>query len=122
MLGYKFAVKYRPALREAEIGGDFYDIFDLGDNRIAVVIGDVAGKGLAAAIRVASARHAIRSYAYIDPRPARVMTLANEALCRDTTDVSQILTAFYAVLDPELGGHDLFQRRSRAAHCRLCQW
>lgn len=103
MMGYGFATKYRPALKEAEVGGDFYDIFDLGDNKIGVLIGDVAGKGLAAAIRVASARHAIRSYAYIDPRPARVMTLANESLCRDGGDESQILTAFFAVLDPEVG-------------------
>jgi PAS domain S-box-containing protein len=103
MLGYNIAVKYRPALREAEVGGDFYDVFDLGDNKIAILIGDVAGKGLAAAIRVAAARHAIRSYAYIDPRPARVMTLANEALCRDTSDVSKMLTAFLAILDPKVG-------------------
>lgn len=103
MLGYRIAVKYRPALREAEIGGDFYDVFELGYNRIGVLIGDVAGKGLTAAIRVAAARHAIRSYAYIDPRPARVLQLANEALCRDSED-SLILTAFFAILDTDLGG------------------
>lgn len=103
ILGYQVAVKYRPALREAEIGGDFYDVFEVGDNKLGVLIGDVAGKGLPAALRVASARYAIRSYAYLDPRPARVLKLANDALCAESEDMSQILTAFFAVLDPEAG-------------------
>ncbi len=103
MHDYEIAVMYRPALREAEIGGDFYDIFDLGDGRLAVLLGDVVGKGLAAAIRVASARHSVRSYAFLDPSPARVMTLTNEALSRDIGDDCQLLTAFFAVLDPKAG-------------------
>jgi len=101
ILGYSVAVTYRPALKEAEIGGHFYDVFELADGKLAVLIGDVAGKGLQAALRVASARHAIRSYAYLDPSPGKVMTLANEALCRDKGDETQILTAFYALLDPK---------------------
>jgi serine phosphatase RsbU (regulator of sigma subunit) len=104
IMGYRIAVKYRPALNEAEIGGDFYDIFDLDDGRFAVVIGDVMGKGLKAAMRIASVRHAIRSYAYLDPRPSRVLTLVNDALCKDANDESRILTLFYAVVDPEIGG------------------
>ena len=104
LMGYEIAVKYMPALNEAEIGGDFYDVFELGDGRFAIVIGDVVGKGLTAALRVAAARHAIRSYAYLDPRPARVLTLANTALCKDTGDETQLLTLFYAVVDPGLGG------------------
>jgi len=103
MRDYEIAVMYRPALREAEIGGDFYDIFDLGDGRLAVLLGDVVGKGLAAAIRVASARHSVRSYAFLDSSPARVMTLTNEALSRDVDDDTQLLTAFFAVLDPKAG-------------------
>jgi PAS domain S-box-containing protein len=102
MLGYDIAVRYKAALREADVGGDFYDVFELADGRLAVLIGDVAGKGLTAALRVAAARHAIRNYAYVDPRPGQVITLANEALCKDGED-SQILTAFLAVLDPEGG-------------------
>jgi len=104
MMGLNIAVKYRPALKEAEIGGDFYDVFDLGDGRFAVLIGDVVGKGLKAAMRVSAARHAIRSYAYLDPRPSRVLTLANNALCQDTDDESGMLTLFYAVVDPGIGG------------------
>ncbi|MDO8683868.1 MAG: SpoIIE family protein phosphatase, partial [Armatimonadota bacterium] len=101
--GYDIAVRYEPALKEAEVGGDFYDIFDLGEGRMGALIGDVVGKGLPAAIRVAAARHAIRSYAYLDPRPSRVMTLANDALSRDEAGDASMLTAFFAVIDTRLG-------------------
>lgn len=97
------AAKYKPALREAEIGGDFYDIFELDNNTIGIVIGDVAGKGLSAAIRVASARHSIRSYAFLDPNPASILQLANEALCKDCGTDADMLTAFCAVLDCNTG-------------------
>ncbi|MDO8589265.1 MAG: MEDS domain-containing protein [Armatimonadota bacterium] len=101
--GCDIAVKYEAALDEAEVGGDFYDVFDLGDGKVGVLIGDVAGKGLAAAIRVAAARHSIRSYAFLDPRPSRVMARANDALCRDGSDMTNMLTAFFAVVDTRVG-------------------
>jgi PAS domain S-box-containing protein len=97
------AVRYEPALEEATVGGDFYDIFDLEDGKFGILLGDVAGKGLSAAIRVAAARHSVRSYAYLDPRPSRVMTLANEALCRDQQDGIRMVTVFFAVVDTNLG-------------------
>lgn len=101
--GFKIGVSYRPALMEAEIGGDFFDVFELGNKKIGVLIGDVVGKGLAAAIRVAAARYSVRSYAFINPRPSHVMTLANEALCKDPGDESGMLTAFFAVIDTLTG-------------------
>jgi PAS domain S-box-containing protein len=97
--GLSIAVKYQPALHEAEIGGDFYDVFELGDGKVGILIGDVAGKGLAAAIRVAAARYSVRSNAYLDPSPARALELANKALCRDQSDSAGMLTAFFAILD-----------------------
>ncbi|MCE5324592.1 SpoIIE family protein phosphatase [bacterium] len=97
--GCKIVVKYQPALDEAAVGGDFYDIFDVGDGKIGILIGDVAGKGLPAAIRVAAARYSIRSYAFLDPSPSVVMTLANQALCREETCEVGLLTAFFAVMD-----------------------
>ncbi|HEX2952246.1 MAG TPA: PP2C family protein-serine/threonine phosphatase, partial [Armatimonadota bacterium] len=80
-----------------------YDIFELDDNKVGVLIGDVVGKGLTAAILVASARYAVRSYAYLDPSPSRVMTLVNDALCKEGTDANNVLTAFYAVVDTSNG-------------------
>lgn len=103
MFGCHIAAMYRPALIEAQIGGDFYDIFDLGDGKFGVLIGDVTGKGLPAAMRVAAARYAIRSYAYTDIGPSKVMELSNESLCRDSGDETKILTALFAIIDTRVG-------------------
>lgn len=101
--GLSIAVKYRPALREAEIGGDFYDVFELGEDKVGILIGDVAGKGLAAAMRVAAVRYSVRSNAYLDPSPAKALELANRALCRDQGNSAGMLTAFFAVLNVPTG-------------------
>ncbi len=101
--GYEIAARYQPAMSEAEVCGDFYDLIDLGDDKIGVVIGDVVGKGLRAAGRVAAAVHTMRSYAFLDERPSWVMTLTNNALFRGAAADSDLLTAFYAVLDTRAG-------------------
>lgn len=126
--GCTIAVRYEPALEEAEVGGDFYDIFELGDGKLGVLIGDVAGKGLPAAARVAAARHAIRSYAYLNPRPSEVLRLANNALCRDFSDRAAMLTAFYALVDTRTGevtygsgGHEPSYLRTRRGCVELLE-
>jgi serine phosphatase RsbU (regulator of sigma subunit) len=89
-------------LKEAQVGGDFYDIFQLPDGKVGVLIGDVVGKGLSAADRVAEARYTIRSYAYLDSNPSKVLTLANNALCKERgigSYDSLMLAAFFAVID-----------------------
>lgn len=96
---FSIGVRYQSALREAEVGGDFYDVFELGDNKAGVLIGDVAGKGLAAAMRVAAARYALRSYAVLESDPARVLELTNKALCMDSDRETGVLTAIFAVID-----------------------
>ncbi len=98
-----FHVVYQPCLREAEVGGDFYDVFDMGEGKVGVLIGDVAGKGLAAAVHVSSVRYAVRGYAFLDPRPGRVLALVNEAVCKDAASETRMLTAFFAVIDTRLG-------------------
>lgn len=100
LFGFRIATRYQPALKEAEVGGDFYDLFELGDGKIGVIIGDVAGKGLLAAMRVSAARYTIRSYALHDPSPATVMCQANQALSmEDTPGFTSFVTAFFAVID-----------------------
>jgi len=99
----RVAVKYEAASDEASIGGDFYDVFQLGDGKVGIVIGDITGKGLQAAFRVGAIRHSIRSYAYLDPSPARVMTLVNEAMCKEQEDGMEMLTAFFGVIDTATG-------------------
>ncbi len=97
--GYQIAARYRPALTEAEVCGDFCDVFDMGNGKIGIAIGDVVGKGLLGAVRVTAARNAIRCYAYMENSPASVMNLVNEALCRDITTENDMLTAFFAELN-----------------------
>lgn len=98
--GCSIAVRYEPGSSEAEIGGDFYDVFEVSEGKVAVVIGDVAGKGLPAAIRVAAARYGIRSYAYLDLSPGAVMAFVNRALCGEGLDeATGMLTAFFGVVD-----------------------
>ncbi len=101
--GYNFGTAYRSNLKESNIGGDFYDIFELDGDRICVMIGDVAGKGLAAAIRVAEARYAIRSSAFVESEPSRVLEIANISLSRSADEDHNMLTAFLAVLDLQSG-------------------
>ncbi len=101
--GYEIAARYKPALSEAEVCGDFYDILDLGQGKLGIAVGDVAGKGLLAAVRVATVRHALRSYAFMGGRPSRVMTLLGEVLDRDAETENHTLTAFFATLDISAG-------------------
>lgn len=97
--GCHFAARYVPALAEAQVGGDFYDVFDLENGRVAVLIGDVAGKGLHAAMQVSAARYAFRSYAYIESAPSKVVSHVNNALCKDQGSEAVLFTGFFAVVD-----------------------
>lgn len=73
---------YRPAGDGTEVGGDFYDIFDTGRGTWGAVIGDVCGKGAAAAAATALARYTIRAAAAATPSPVTALRAAHEALVR----------------------------------------
>lgn len=90
----------RPA---KEVGGDFYDHFELGDGRLGLVVADVSGKGVPAALFGMVSKTLIRATALrggIDC--AQVMTLVNDALCQDN-DSCMFVTAFYAHWDAQTG-------------------
>ena len=72
---------YRPAWGEAQVGGDFYDIFALEQGKIALVVGDVSGKGLQAASRTAEAKYTLRAYLREYPHAAAAMSRLNAFLC-----------------------------------------
>ncbi|MCC6483802.1 MAG: SpoIIE family protein phosphatase [Armatimonadetes bacterium] len=91
---------YKPAFREAFVGGDFYDIFEPSEGRMAIVIGDVAGKGVNAAVRTATAKNALRALAYEDSSPASVLTRLNRVINREMQE--GFVTAFYGVLDLQI--------------------
>jgi len=94
----EIAALYRPALEEAELGGDFYDAFPLSSRKLAVVIGDVSGKGLDAAVQLAAVKYNLRSYAHRAGGPALALKRTNDALCRDTA-VEGFVTLFFGVID-----------------------
>lgn len=98
--GYEMATFYRPAMVEAEVGGDFYDIFSTGEGRISIIIGDVSGKGLAAAIPTAMGKYMVRAYAAEYTSPSSLMMRFNRTFC-DNVPKGMFMTAFYATLDPQ---------------------
>jgi sigma-B regulation protein RsbU (phosphoserine phosphatase) len=89
--GLDVAAAYRPAGDGTEVGGDFYDIFQAADNEWVVVIGDVCGKGVEAAVVTALARYTLRAAAVQDPSPAFGLSLLNDALLR--AEVERFCTA-----------------------------
>lgn len=96
--GFAIAERYRPALDEALVGGDFYDIFRLSETQYGIVMGDVAGKGLKAAVYTAMTKYMLRAYALEESAPELVLARLNEALAA-CTPTEVFVTLVYAVLD-----------------------
>jgi PAS domain S-box-containing protein len=95
--GFDLAGHYRPAGR-TEVGGDFYDAVGLSNGRVAVFMGDVMGRGVAAAAAMAQVRSALRAYLVVDDEPAAVMH--NLDLMFNQYDIAQLVTLVYLVIDP----------------------
>ena len=89
---------YRSATEHVRVGGDFYDVYELPNGRVGVSIGDVSGKGLAAAALTALVRNTLRAYALEDLAPDEVMSRSNEVL-RHFSDSEMFATAVYGTLD-----------------------
>ncbi len=85
-----------------EVGGDFYDFLELPDERLGLVLGDVSGKGIPAALLMATARTVLRVQGQSLSRPAEVVERANHMLCEETAQ-SEFVTVFYALLDIQEG-------------------
>jgi len=101
--GFERAALYRAAVHADLVGGDFHDLFYLNDGRVGIVIGDVAGKGLKAAVYTAMTKYMLRAYAFEDPKPDLVLARLNEALSA-CTPTEVFVTLVYAVLNIETGG------------------
>jgi sigma-B regulation protein RsbU (phosphoserine phosphatase) len=100
--GLDVAGAYRPAGDGSEVGGDFYDVFETGRGAWAIVLGDVCGKGPAAAVVTALARYTVRAEALRTPYPSAVLAALHETLVRYHPD--QFCTAVFVVLEPREGG------------------
>jgi serine phosphatase RsbU (regulator of sigma subunit)/anti-sigma regulatory factor (Ser/Thr protein kinase) len=97
--GLSIAARYLPAAAEAEVGGDWYDVLPTPSGGVGLVMGDVAGKGLAAASMVGRLRSALRAYALEGHPPARVVEQLNRLIWTEA-DESQMATLIYLVVDP----------------------
>ncbi|MEZ0066178.1 PAS domain S-box-containing protein [Streptacidiphilus sp. MAP12-20] len=76
--GLEIACRYRPAGSGTEVGGDWFDVIPLPGNRTALVVGDVMGRGLRAAVAMGQLRTAVRTLAMLDLDPAEVLTQLDE--------------------------------------------
>jgi PAS domain S-box-containing protein len=99
--GLDLAVRYLPATDGVHVGGDWYDVFPLGRDRVALAIGDVAGHSIGSASVMGQVRSLLRAYALEHPAPADVLQRTNAAVCQLLPDA--VATAFYAVLDLPTG-------------------
>ena len=106
--GWRIVPYYQSA---REVGGDFYDFLPFEDGRLGLVIGDVAGKGIPAALVMTATRTMLRTAAQETESPGEVFARANELLYTEIPS-KMFVTCFFAVLDPTSG----FMRFSNAGH------
>src|SRR5215211_7226873 len=117
--GWEVCPLYQPA---REVGGDFYDFLELPNGRLGLLVGDATGKGVPAALVMASARSMLRALAQASESPGDVLGRVNDPLFTDIPP-NMFVTCFYAILEPKSGrlhyanaGHDLpYLRRGRGA-------
>jgi sigma-B regulation protein RsbU (phosphoserine phosphatase) len=84
--GLDIAAGYRPAGTGAEVGGDFYDVYQLAEDDWFAVLGDVCGKGPEAAVITALLRYAVRAAAVTSPDPAAALRITNDVLRKHDTE------------------------------------
>lgn len=82
--GVEFAARYIPGESGMEVGGDWYSAIAIDDHRFAFVVGDVSGRGLAAATIMAGLRYTIRAYAAIGYSPERILEMAAKEISIDS--------------------------------------
>ena len=96
--GAEMAARYVPG--SGAVGGDWYDVFTLPSGELCVVVGDVAGSGLPAAVIMGRMRSALRAYALEIPDPAEVLSRLDRKMQHFEPDA--LATVLYAVIDPAL--------------------
>jgi serine phosphatase RsbU (regulator of sigma subunit)/anti-sigma regulatory factor (Ser/Thr protein kinase) len=101
--GAAVAARFRPAGEGIEMGGDFYDAFEVGENQWAVTIGDVCGKGPDAAALTALVRYTLRAVTMHERRPERALELVNRAILRNRTD-DRFCSATLAIVETRADG------------------
>lgn len=95
--GFEIAAHCAPAQR---IGGDYYDIINLPDNRTLVALGDVSGSGMPAALLMSNLQAALRVSLGAQSDPEILVSMINNHIC-STTDTERFATLFLGIVDPE---------------------
>ena len=118
--GWQITPYYQPA---REVGGDFYDFFELKDGHLGLVVGDATGKGVPAALVMSTTCGMLGAVARSLDSTGEVLGRVNEALSARIPQ-NMFVTCFYAILDPKSGsltyanaGHDLPYLRRRGGGC-----
>ena len=119
--GWQITPYYQPA---REVGGDFYEFFELDDGRVGIAVGDATGKGVPAAFVMSATCAVLGGVATASgSSPGEVLERVNEALLARIPP-NMFVTCFYAILEPQSGhlryanaGHDLPYLRRRGSSC-----
>ncbi|MCL6471901.1 MAG: SpoIIE family protein phosphatase [Firmicutes bacterium] len=124
--GIELGIVYESAAEIAKVGGDFYDLFDLGGGKVGILVGDVSGKGLEAATITSMVKSTIRAFAYMGISPASVLSEANKVISWQL-GTNKFVTVIYGVLDL-VTGKLVFSRAGhpdiiiwRNEQCELCE-
>src|SRR4051795_4266551 len=96
----ELAARYLPGGPGVEVGGDWYDVIELPTGEVALAMGDVVGRGIAAAALVGKLRNALRAYALEGHEPEGALERLNALLDRDGMEMATLL---YLVFEPETG-------------------
>jgi len=95
--GFEVASAWQPA---RAVGGDYFDVLKLGENRLAICIADVSGKGVPAALLMANVQASLRASVRDLDSPARVCSIINQMLC-ESIAADKFVTFFCGVLDAD---------------------
>jgi phosphoserine phosphatase RsbU/P len=95
---FDFGICYQSATKEALVGGDFYDFFKLDDDRLGIVMGDVAGKGIDVTATSTLVKNVIRAFALEEASLGETLRRAN-AVISQSVDGGKFITVFLGVLD-----------------------
>jgi len=100
--GIRYKKVYHSATDEADVGGDFFNIFELEDDKVGIVIGDISGQGLQAATLNSIVKNAIKAYSYHEESPAKVVKMTDDLVKRSSDD-NVFVSLFFCVLDIDTG-------------------
>jgi serine phosphatase RsbU (regulator of sigma subunit)/anti-sigma regulatory factor (Ser/Thr protein kinase) len=98
--GLSFGASYKPGDAGVSVGGDWYDVLELADGSVLVSLGDVMGKGIAAAVVMSEVRAAMRAYSLLDPRPEVVLARLDHVVSTLAAP-EQIVTVAYGIFSPD---------------------